>query len=194
VRGGDTSLFTLPEETATPHMSNMSVATTITSKPLTPDDRDATVLFRKAINIITSLFYNLSLACIPLSEPLVSAQTSVRATEDIKLQYLALLDISHSDFMVISDAFYISMPLLRTVSLEDDGPSHGMLRNLNLLSAFNDPAIQIESNRIDMDEDDLRRMIGSGEYDCNDVRDDPEGLIGDTDVEYREFYHQPCKV
>jgi hypothetical protein len=169
----------------------MSIATTITSKPLTPD---TAISFRKAVNDITSLLYKLSLACISLSESQLSAQTSVRATEEIKMHYLALLDISNSDLILISNAFYISMPLLRTVSLEDDGPKDCLQRSLNLLPAFNTQDIQDEFNQIDTDEDDLRRMIGSGDYDCNDERDDPEYFDGEVDVEYREFYQQSCKV
>lgn len=200
VRGGDTSLFSLPEDTMTPHTSNVSMTTTITTKPPSPQRRnkDATVVL-KTVAILTTVVQRMSLACARLMETDRSGSPeAIRATEEMKRHYLQLLSLPSKDLCTVSDAFCpASMPLIRTVSLEDQEQEHTSIPALPpcvirqtseprlLLGAFDG----LNTNRIvEEEEDDLRRQVGSNDYDCNDVR---EGAPDEDEREcVADFYQQ----
>lgn len=203
IRGGDTSLFSLPEDSMTPHTSNVSMATTITTKPPSPQRRnkDATVVL-KTVAILTTLVQRLSLACARLLETDRSGSPeAIRATEELKRHYLQLLSLPSKDLCTVSDAFCpASMPLVRTVSLEDEDQEHSIpalppcvIRQTTeprlLLGAFDG----MNKNRIveeEEEEDDLRRQVGSNDYDCNDVREGvPEDAADDREC-VTDFYQQ----
>jgi hypothetical protein len=135
IRGGDTSLFSLPEESLTPHTSNLSMATTITSKPPSPPNNISNnTSFRRTVDILGSLVQKLSLACQKLvvdpskNSKKVTAQTIIRATEEMKRIYSTIMTIPNCDLILFSDAFYptsIMPPLIRTVSLDEDATGEG---------------------------------------------------------------------
>ena len=221
IRGGDTSLFSLPEESITPHTSNLSMATTITSKPPSPANHQAhKTSLRRTLDILGLLVHKLSSACQKLvvdpsnsnkKKKKVTAQTTIRATEEMKRIYLTIMAIPNCDLILVSDAFYptgIMPPLIRTVSLDEDTPGEGgplpqvcvLPRihaddddkendeepRLNLLNSFDDFAASKHDGptRIMMDdyyEDDLRRTVGSNDYD--DSNNDTRDLPPDDDSE-----------
>lgn len=153
------------------------------------------------MDILGSLVQKLSLACQKLvvdpskNNKKVTAQTIIRATEEMKQIYLTIMTIPNGDLVLFSDAFYptsVMPPLIRTVSLDEDatgagGPPQVGVNptvqdddndedgepRLNLLNSFDDFANKqdgLAPNRILMDddyyyEDDLRRTVGSNDYD-----------------------------
>lgn len=150
VRGGGTSLFSLPEESGaeTPHTSNVSLATSITSaytprrrrnssQPARPQlilQQDGLQL-RHTVEVVSSLLQKLSLACLKLKElnskkGSAAAQTYVRACEEIKQIYLQLLDVKRDDARALAEIFYLesltpqtagcNMLLAREVSLDEE--------------------------------------------------------------------------
>jgi hypothetical protein len=118
VRGGDTSLFSLPSESMdrTPHTSNVSITTTITSA-VTPTknrpQRDGLRLHR-TLEVISTLFYRLSAACSQLSQlSATSTDSSVEATEEIRQTYIQLVFIHAADLKALIDVFQLDLPPLQ---------------------------------------------------------------------------------
>jgi hypothetical protein len=142
VRGGDTSVFSLPSDSGqeTPMTSNVSLTTTITSA-VTTNFNDRTrhqtsapngLQLRRTIEILSTILHKMAVACLGLSEREINgqawnlgAQASIRLTEDIKRNYLQLLAVKKEDVKALVDAFELYLPALaitREVScdLEDD--------------------------------------------------------------------------
>lgn len=129
IRGGGTSLFSLPEESGaeTPHTSNVSLATSITSartpcrrraptQPVRPQLvlQQGGLQLRHTVEIVSSLLQKLTLACFKLSklnankeEGSTMPQTYVRACEEMKKIYLQFLDVKKEDAKALSDAFFL---------------------------------------------------------------------------------------
>lgn len=143
VRGGDTSVFSLPSDSAeTPMTSNVSLTTTITSAVTTPrNDRTRHqksangLQLRRTIEIISTILHKMAVACLDLSNINsetwnLGAEASIRLTEDIKRNYLQLLAVKQEDVKALVDAFELYLPPLtitREVSCdaEDDFPPQG---------------------------------------------------------------------
>lgn len=129
VRGGDTSLFSLPESEhdTTPHTSNVSLTTTITSawSPLkqTSTRRNESSHLRRTVEAAATLFDRLSAACSKLVQISTPSDTSIRAAEEIKRIYLQLISIHPDDMKALIDSFQLDLPPLqisRTVSADCD--------------------------------------------------------------------------
>jgi hypothetical protein len=137
VRGGDTSVFSLPSDSAeTPMTSNVSLTTTITSAVTTPHkDRSRHqksapngLQLRRTIEILSTILHKMAVACLGLSkinsEPWnLGAEASIRLTEDIKRNYLQLLAVKQEDVRALVNAFELYLPPLaitREVSKDDE--------------------------------------------------------------------------
>ena len=164
----------------TPHTSNVSMTTTITSKPPSPDSikKQMEILntlekqdtLRKTMEILCTLVQKMTTACHLLLDLKISTK-SIRLTDDLTHLYLSIMKLTNDDLIIVSDAFYQVMPLIRTVSIEvdddDEAPKANTSFGLNLLGAFDDSFV-MSSNRVieqDDDDDDLR-------YSKNDTRDE----------------------
>lgn len=191
------------------------MATTITSKPTTPEKKDSP--FRRTFEILGSLVQKLSQACQALTEPKLTAQSTIRATEEMKRIYLSIMTMKNSDLMIVADAFFLARPLIRAVSLEGEDehippPPCVTLQQestrLNLLTTFDGHVQSNTANRIMMEhdtddhnkenystheDDDLRRLVGSNDYDCNDTRDEPDDDEMERDL-CHDFYQPSNKV
>jgi hypothetical protein len=147
VRGGDTSLFSLPSESAagdaTPHTSNVSLTTTITSAVSFdkhsrhmgyPMNR---VNMRRALEAVSTLFDRLSAACLKLVDVLsTKSDASVKAAEEIKRVYLLLLTLPVEELKALIDSFELDllpMQITRPVS-EDRDDSASATDNTAFLS------------------------------------------------------------
>lgn len=149
VRGGGTSLFSLPEESGaeTPHTSNVSMATSITStytpyrrryasqpgRPQLMLHHDGLQL-RHTVEVVSSLLQKLTLACLNLtnlnSKEKGATLTYVRACDEIKKIYLELVAIKKEDVGDLMEAFYLEaqvpqiaereIPLIRDGSVDQD--------------------------------------------------------------------------
>jgi hypothetical protein len=146
VRGGDSSLFSLPSESAagdaTPHTSNVSLTTTITSAvsfdkhsrhmgyPLQKVD------MRRALEAVSTLFDRLSAACLKLvGVKSTKSEASVKAVEEIKRVYLLLLTLSVEDLKALIDSFELDlMPMQITRLVSEDRCDSALLATDN--SAF----------------------------------------------------------
>jgi hypothetical protein len=120
IRGGGSSLFSLPEESGaeTPHTSNVSLGTSIASgntysarhemRPHLILQQDGLQL-RQTVHIVTSLLQKLSMACLELGE--LSSKSEVRkyvlACDNIKRFYLQLLAVKKGDALALMNAFYL---------------------------------------------------------------------------------------
>lgn len=198
-RGGDTSVFTLPEDIDTPHTSNLSVATTITTKvsPVVAKSKklDASKI-RRTIEIFSTLLQRLTLACDRLLKTDHSqASEAILATEDIKRFYLQLLSIKNSELTNVLDAFLETPPLLvRTVSLDDDqqGGEEAEITSLfqnetiltihqpeprHLLGVFNGQVMSSQNKCVTS-----TRIEEEGEYDEEDG-EDLRRQVGSNDYE-----------
>lgn len=133
IRGGDTSLFSLPSESATditPHTSNVSVTTTITSA-FSPEKNERLLSLnphrrnlRKTLDNIATLLDRLGALCVTLlSKPETSFDESSNARGEITRIYLQLQKISVEDLESLIDSFELDImpaPILRIIS-EDNG-------------------------------------------------------------------------
>ncbi|GAX21815.1 hypothetical protein FisN_30Hh014 [Fistulifera solaris] len=135
VRGGDTSVFSLPSGCdETPMTSNVSLTTTITSAVTTPNGRkngkmkpfvDGLVL-RRTIDIFCTLLEKLTQSCHTLLDKWgtskqwhAGSEVSIRVTEEIKRTYLQLLAMEIADLHSLVDCFvYHASPL--AIPYEDD--------------------------------------------------------------------------
>jgi hypothetical protein len=118
VRGGDTSLFSLPESEhdTTPHTSNVSLTTTITSawspaKRPSSGRKEGSHL-RRTVEAAATLFDRLSAACSKLVQISTPSDTSIRAAEEIKRIYLQLITIHPDDMKALIDSFQLDLPPL----------------------------------------------------------------------------------
>ena len=159
IRGGDTSLFSLPSDSAndsTPHTSNVSMTTTITTI-VSPDkstsqffnhqqrpyyissdrDNDDADRFgtRRTVESLVNLLRRLETSCQYL-ESKMSAGEKLKVIEDIKKVYLELLIVPTQDLKQIIKCFEMKFDqtsyLTRTVSDDQDiHISRSILRPLN---------------------------------------------------------------
>jgi hypothetical protein len=176
-RGGDTSLFSLPpDDTLTPHTSNVSMATTLPSKPPSPPSGTGTT--RRTLATVYTLEAKLVHAC------------RRQAVGEMKKLYLQLLALKISDLHHVMDAFYQDVGIVRTVSIEteqDEREEADQPLRRHLLGAFESkPPMPTEHSHVCLDqEEDLRRHVGSNDYDSRqEIREGPE------DEAVREFYYQ----
>jgi hypothetical protein len=133
LRGGDTSLFSLPSQSAThttPHTSNVSsnvsLTTTITSA-FSPEKHGFHFQqknLRQTTETIVSLFDRLGAACTKLmGENFSSSNVSIMAAEEITRVYLQLQTISVGNLEALVDSFeldVLSLPISRLIS-DDQG-------------------------------------------------------------------------
>jgi hypothetical protein len=135
-----------------------------------------------------------------------SSQDSIRATEEIKRNYLQLMTMKNQDIRSVVQAFIVEapvMPLTRAVSVEDDQPpvsrqqtfanmplpnSHAetlcVVNKIatttgswqDMFSPCTDDMISVPiENDDEFEADDLRRTVGSNDYeDEAEERDAPE--------------------
>ena len=137
LRGGDTSFFSLPSDSAeTPMTSNVSVTTTITSAVTTPNGGGARsrpfkypgLHLRRSIEIVAALLQKMSIACQRLCSMgnetwNLSAQDSISVTEDIKRTYLQIQAVDVTDMKALVDAFQLETSghmLIRNISSDED--------------------------------------------------------------------------
>jgi hypothetical protein len=125
VRGGDTSLFSLPEsDHDTPHTSNVSLTTTITSawSPAKPPSsrRDEGSHLSRTVEAAATLFDRLSAACSKLVQLSTPSDTSIRAAEEIKRIYLQLIAIHPRDMKALIDSFQLDLPPLQISRMVSD--------------------------------------------------------------------------
>lgn len=114
IRGGDTSLFSLPSQSATattPHTSNVSVTTTITSafSPDKPEGIQKKQL-RQTLETVVMLFERLGTCCNTLmGETFASSSIAVMAAEEITRIYLQVHTISINNLETLVDSFELHL-------------------------------------------------------------------------------------
>jgi len=114
IRGGDTSLFSLPSESATaktPHTSNVSVTTTITSA-FSPDKPEGIQkkLLRQTLETVVTLFDRLGKCCTKLmGETFASSNIAVMAAEEVTRIYLQVHTISINNLEALVDSFELDI-------------------------------------------------------------------------------------
>eukprot|EP00536_Pseudo-nitzschia_multiseries_P016392 jgi/Psemu1/299253/fgenesh1_pm.1098_\ len=125
-RGGDTSLFSLPSDSAndtTPHTSNVSITstlTTIVSPEKYESDRNKVKLSsRKTIESLARLLHGLEASCVCLDSGTTTAEKSM-VIKNIQCIYLDLINLPAVDLEQILDQFQMNyarqLALVRTVS------------------------------------------------------------------------------
>jgi len=123
VRGGGTSLFSLPDESGveTPHTSNVSIGTTITSvNTFSPKNQSQQKLLlkhnglqlRHTMKVVASLMQKLTLACLQLGElpkedGASSLERYVSACKNMKCLYLKLVAVAKEDYKAFMDVFHL---------------------------------------------------------------------------------------
>lgn len=129
IRGGDTSLFSLPSESgndATPHTSNVSMTSTITSA-VTPDNkankRFGTMFaqgnLRAPMETVCSAMDALSAEC----SSLIQTNLSTKSFANIQRIYYQLLSIPNDELKAVIDSFeldIVNLNISRMVS-DDQG-------------------------------------------------------------------------
>jgi hypothetical protein len=141
VRGGDTSVFSLPSDSAraeTPMTSNVSLTTTITSAVTTPfKDRARNqrcapngLQLRRTIEILSTILHKMAVACVGLSKihGYLGNEATIRLIEDIKRNYLQLLAVKQEDVKALVNAFELHLPPLaitREVSTDAEDEPQG---------------------------------------------------------------------
>jgi hypothetical protein len=177
---------------------------------------------RRTIEIISTLLQKMSLACLKLaSKP--TSQDVIRATEEIKRNYLQLVVLSSQDVKSVVDAFVVvdtlkELPLARQVSADEDHvqeeqnwysvpPPEPTIFNYSVMGNkmfFPCSTVDIQSSRIEPDDveeyedDDLRRQVGSNDYDDDveerDAPDDDDMRDGSDEtpvcLEHMPYYSQ----
>ena len=136
--GGGTSLFSVPgEETReTPHTSNVSLATSITSvsansrQRLTPKVQHSLAVrhdglqLRHTVKMVASLLQNLTVPFLQLGKEISEAdrqgerpcatQRCVRVCNEMQQQYLQLVAIARNDYKVLRDKFRLQAVSTKT--------------------------------------------------------------------------------
>ena len=156
IRGGDTSLFSLPSDSAnadTPHTSNVSVATTITTV-VSPEryrlrrhnqhQKDSNTIVnnqdgidvhiqntRKTIDSLARLLYRLEETCRGLKSKI---RVKSMLIESIQSIYFELLNLSSAALKVIIDSFDMEYSGTRSLTRQMDRVSiiHLMSCHLSL--------------------------------------------------------------
>ena len=147
VRGGDTSLFSLPSDSAnesTPHTSNVSLTTTITtvvsperygtdiykqqqrsyfdSSDHNKDDIDRLIM-RKTVESLARVLHRLEVCCLYLKSKMRAAEKS-KVIEDVQNIYFELLNFSAADLKLVINSFEMEFDepqfLTRTISDDQD--------------------------------------------------------------------------
>ena len=127
----------------TPHTSNVSLTTTITSA-FSPEKNSRQmgyslerVNLRRALENVSTLFDKLSAACVKLGDAMsAKSDASIKASEEIKSVYMQLMKLSVEDLKALIDSFELDLLPLQITRLvsEDHGESaHGRTRT-SLLS------------------------------------------------------------
>ena len=186
------------------------------SSPVRMRERGSSL--RRTIEIAATLLQKLTLACDGLMEcERPGSEKSIRRTEDMKRAYLQMMAMENVDLEAVVDAFFLNAPpgtIVRQVSAEepleqeeqDESAEQDSIEQQprHLLHVFDDqetskvavpkyqPVTYIVEEEEDENGEDLRRQVGSNDYECNDVREGPEEREG-IEPEVREFYHQPLK-
>ena len=113
VRGGDTSLFTLPTNSTTPNISNQSMATTITSEPNSsnaPSEKNGETSSSRRIRFtaeaVVLLLQQITVAAYRLPEERIRDDSLwVASVEEIKRGYHYLMQLSDADLRNLQAAF-----------------------------------------------------------------------------------------
>jgi len=128
--GADTSLFSLPSESAndtTPHTSNVSLTTTITSS-FSPE-RNKIGYFsergsvRLAMERVTELFSILDSIFVELLNGITTSKDTIRVAEGMKQIYIDLMKLSVESLKGLIDSFeleFLTMKTARVVSIDND--------------------------------------------------------------------------
>lgn len=206
-------MFSLPSESTTPHTSNLSMTSTITTK-LSPTLRRSTLLhmqeqvssIRRTTEIVGTILQQMTLAC----NQICVEHNVIRATEDLKRLYLQLMTLPRDDLTCFVQAFSldegrVNDDIVRQVSNdENEGPPsrpstyapHFAHRynekqhystcrppahNVTLMCSPNSDdmrtatVVEDDDDGDDEEYDDLRRTVGSNDYDGGDMeREAPE--------------------
>ena len=148
-RGGDTSLFSLPSDSAnTPHTSNVSVTTTITSaispaRIACPMGRNVDgVRLRRTLEALSTLLDRLSKACAKLKLATNSSnEVSKLAAEEVKRVYLQLLAIKSDYLNALINSFELDLPPMKITRMVSED-RNDLLRDPYL----GHPVLPISSN------------------------------------------------
>jgi len=97
IRGGDTSVFTLPSDSSTTESHHPTAATYGNSNNQRP------VHLCRTVEILALILQRMSAACDKLLQ--IASADSIRATEDIKRSYLQLMSIPHKDLVALKQVF-----------------------------------------------------------------------------------------
>ena len=138
IRGGDTSLFSLPSESATdltPHASNVSVTTTITSA-FSPDKNERLLGFnhqrrslRQTLDTVITLFDHLGTECVALMGVSESNPGRLVQTKgEITRIYLQFQKVSADNLERLIDSFELDVlpaPILRILSKDNEEKNRG---------------------------------------------------------------------
>ena len=126
IRGGDTSLFSLPSESgndATPHTSNVSMTSTITSA-VTPDNKAnkrfgnmlAQGNLRETMETVCLAMNALSAECASL----IQAKVSKKTFANIQRIYYQLLNIPNDELKAVIDSFELDIVHLNISRMVSD--------------------------------------------------------------------------
>ena len=186
IRGGDTSLFSLPSDSAndnTPHTSNVSLATTITTV-VSPDkygsesykqqkrsnfassneDHDNRQEIRKTIESLARLLYKLEEICRGLKFEGSCASKHIQNVQDI---YLELLNISATNLRVIVNSFEAGFSerqnIKRAISHDQDVAESSLSPRLH--STYDNENRNITNNPIGRSKDKFRLNIEHSDND-----------------------------
>jgi len=200
IRGGDSSLFSLPSESTTPHTSNLSMTSTITTHH-SPNRRSKEHMevqasaIRRLTEIMATILQKLTLAC----NNIFSKHDVVRAMEDVKRNYMQLISLNRIDLTTFVDAFVIdesdgdappSPNIVRQVSNDDH--EHPFLDNYlressrQLMSNFGHGTttqIQVKDSMFSPNSEDMRTVTVVVEDDDENNCDDLRRTVGSNDYE-----------
>ncbi|KAL7581458.1 hypothetical protein ACA910_022034 [Epithemia clementina (nom. ined.)] len=194
--GGDTSVFTLPSESAdTPMTSNLSVSTVHKDWPSKKKLQAESEQIQRTIELVSTLLEKLSRACRLWLDSPTTTELAVKITREIKQSYLQLVGISHDDLCAMVHAFDLeqekmtALPSIAQLVSADEGDvlddeeeeeHHAIVPfSYNQGDSFSAAqGLDMESSKsvgYRMEElDDLRRQMGSTDYCENEeVRDGP---------------------
>lgn len=209
-------MFSLPSESTTPHTSNMSMSSSITTM-LSPTRRSRKHMvenassIRRITEIVGTLLQKMTIAC----NKIIHKHDVVRAIEEVKRNYLQLLALNRGDLTNFVDGFILEeghgenkepVSIVRQVSHDENEilpkvpPSLGLYfleSSRQLMCEFEldeskgamfspnsddmRTATVVEDDAYDVDDefeyDDLRRTIGSNDYDGGEMaREGPDQI------------------